>query len=144
MITIRAYEERDLEALLTVWYEASVIAHDFLPATFWAGERQAIVDEYVPIADTWMAEMDGRVVGFAALIGDELGALFVDPAHQGKGVGSALMNHVKSLRVRLTLGVFKANTRAQRFYEEHGFYIVGETVEERSRAPLVRMVCDVA
>ncbi len=139
MITIRAYEDSDQEALLRVWYESSIIAHDFMPASFWAMERQAIIDEYMPIAETWVAEEDRRVIGFHALIDNELGALFVDPARQGEGVGSALMNHAKSLRSHLTLGVFKANTRSRRFYEKHGFRPIGETVEERTGVPIIRM-----
>src|SRR5262245_56165479 len=44
----------------------------------------------------WVAEDDGRVVGFVAAIvrGDDwfLSSLFVEPVHQGRGVGPALLD----------------------------------------------------
>ncbi len=38
-----------------------------------------------------VAEVDGRVAGFAALIGGELDGLFVEPAQWRRGIGSALV-----------------------------------------------------
>ena len=63
MLIIRPYEPSDQDEMLRVWYEASVIAHHFVPPSFWAAERKAIVEEYVPIAETWVAEVDGRIIG---------------------------------------------------------------------------------
>jgi GNAT superfamily N-acetyltransferase len=83
-----------------------------------------------------VAELGGRVVGFAALRGSWLEHLYVDPGHQGLGVGSALLEW--AMRARgdgLDLRVFEANERAVRFYERHGFSLVehgdGSGNEER-------------
>jgi GNAT superfamily N-acetyltransferase len=69
-----------------------------------------------------VAEIDGRIVGFAALRGRWLEHLYVDPAHQGLGIGSELLESAITARgARLELRVFEQNEGAARFYERHGF-----------------------
>jgi GNAT superfamily N-acetyltransferase len=76
-------------------------------------------------AELWVAEEGGRVVGFAGVSGSELTHLYTDPSAQNRGVGRALLDHVKSLRPeRLELWVFQKNEGARRFYERHGFDLV--------------------
>jgi GNAT superfamily N-acetyltransferase len=73
-------------------------------------------------AELWVAEEHGRIVGFAGLSGNELTHLYTDPAAQNRGVGTALLEHVKSLHPEhLELWVFQKNEGARRFYEWHGF-----------------------
>ena len=88
---IREYRDEDLEELIEVWHRASLIAHPFLDDTFLARERGRIARVYVAAADTWVYELDAVVVGFIALIGHQVGAIFVEPALQGRGIGRALM-----------------------------------------------------
>src|ERR1700760_4493576 len=60
-----------------------------------------------------LAVLDEEPVGILVLDGDELDWLFVRPEAQGKGVGSALMDHAKTLRPDgLALWVFVSNTSA--------------------------------
>jgi ribosomal protein S18 acetylase RimI-like enzyme len=76
-------------------------------------------------AELWVAEEEGRVVGFAGVSGSELTHLYTDPSAQNRGVGRALLDHVKSLHPeRLELWVFQRNEGARRFYERHGFELV--------------------
>ncbi|MGZ8694830.1 MAG: N-acetyltransferase family protein [Gaiellaceae bacterium] len=70
----------------------------------------------------WVAERDGRVVGFIGLDAGEVTHLYVEPASQGTGIGAALMEHVMALSTGgLHLWVFQRNAAARRFYERHGF-----------------------
>ena len=41
--------------------------------------------------EIWVAEEDGRVVGFAAIGDDTLGHIYVHPDYQGRGIGIALL-----------------------------------------------------
>jgi GNAT superfamily N-acetyltransferase len=76
-------------------------------------------------AELWVLEEEGRVLGFAGVSGSELTHLYTDPPAQKRGVGRALLDHVKSLRPdRLQLWVFQKNEAARRFYERHGFQLV--------------------
>jgi len=75
--------------------------------------------------EIWVAERDGRVVGYLGLGQRTVEALYVAPGEQRSGVGQALLEHAKSLRPGyLDLWVFQANAGARRFYERHGFRLV--------------------
>jgi ribosomal protein S18 acetylase RimI-like enzyme len=63
-----------------------------------------------------------KIAGFSALNGGHLGHLYVDPAFQGIGVGSFLLERIQQSGLdAVTLYVFQRNTRARAFYERHGF-----------------------
>ncbi|MDX2381091.1 MAG: GNAT family N-acetyltransferase [Acidimicrobiia bacterium] len=118
---IRPYDAPDVEELIDAWYEASLVAHSFLPAEFFVAERDLLRTEWLPVAETYVFEQDGRVVGFIALVGDEVGGIFVRPDHQGEGIGSALMDHAVALRETLELDVFEENAIGRRFYDGYGY-----------------------
>lgn len=87
-------------------------------------------------------DQDGVLAGFAALAGNELRAIYVEPAAQGAGVGSALLEaSVEVLRAagfrEAFLWCFEANGLARAFYEGHGWALVPGASQERS-APEVR------
>ena len=136
---IRPYANDDLGDLLDVWYQASLIAHSFLPEKFFESERREIAERWLPMSETIVYEADGRVVGFLSLIGDEVGAIFVDPEHQGSGIGRALMDHASGSRASLTLNVFEANHIGRRFYDAYGFDVVGRQLNEATGYPELRL-----
>ena len=136
---IRPYQHRDLDELLDVWEQATRLAHPFFDDDFLRIERQAIAEVYLPMAETWVFLMDGRVVGFIALLGQEVGAIFVLPAVHGRGIGRALMDHARALRGYLEVEVFKANALGRRFYDRYGFEFVKEHVHEETGHPLLRL-----
>jgi ribosomal protein S18 acetylase RimI-like enzyme len=56
-------------------------------------------------------------------------SLAVDPAAQGRGLGTALLTHLETVardmgKTRLALHVVDSNTGARRLYERHGFRVV--------------------
>ena len=119
--TIRPYAEDDLASVLEVWYRASLIAHAFVPEGFFERERAEITDRLMPIAETTVYEIDDTIVGFVSTIGNEVGAIFVDPGSQGAGIGRALMDAVSVSRPYLELNVFERNEIGRRFYDAYGF-----------------------
>jgi putative acetyltransferase len=126
---IRLFRQRDTDDLIEVWYRASVIAHHFVPKDFWAQERAAIRARYLPIAETYIYEEDGRLLGFISLLEKHIGGLFIDPEAQGRGIGADLVRHAASLHGALTVNAFKLNTKALGFYRRMGFVDIGEGVE---------------
>ena len=129
---MRAYDEKDLNELLEVWYSASQVAHPFLDEAFFEQERHDIAALYLPKAETWVYEVDGAVVGFISLIGNEVGGIFVDPQYHGQGIGRALMDKAQSIRDVLELDVFEPNHVGRSFYETYGFRRVDVTVHEET------------
>ena len=136
---IRAFDELDIEGILGVWYRASLVAHPFLSEDALERERDEIVEWWLPASETFVYEMDGRVIGFLSLIGNEVGAIFVDPDLHGRGVGRALMDEARSRRPYLELGVFEANHVGRRFYERYGFRLIERRIEEATGEPELRL-----
>jgi len=136
---IRNYEEGDLIELLDAWYSASQVAHPFLSQDFFEQERRNIRDLYLPKAETWVFELEGVVVGFIALIGDEVGGIFVHSEFHGQGIGRALMDHARGIRDELELDVFEDNLVGRRFYEKYGFSQVGEHLHEETGLMQLRL-----
>jgi GNAT superfamily N-acetyltransferase len=74
-----------------------------------------------------VAELDGEIAGFAAVVGGELDGLFVEPDLWGRGIGRALAGAAthEARNRGLALSVV-ANPRARPFYEHCGFSVEGE------------------
>ena len=107
--------------------------------------RRWIRTEVVPQHDVWVAEVGGRVVGFAALRENLLGHLYVHPVEQSRSFGTALLDVVKRERPDgFRLWVFQKNEGARRFYERHGLRLVeltdGAGNEEREPDALYEWV----
>lgn len=96
-------------------------------------------DGQIERGDVIVAEIDGRLAGFAALDGGELDALFVEPERWRRGIGAALIEaSVHEARRRgLSLVTVVANPAARAFYEKCGFRVEGEA--ETRFGPAIRM-----
>ncbi len=95
-----------------------------------------------PAYGLWIAELDGRPVGYA-LVGPchlpheevtpdcgELWRIYVTRELQGAGLAARLMTEAMAWLEKpgrdIWLGVWSENHRAQKFYARHGFEKVGE------------------
>jgi len=136
---IRSFRDADLEPMLDVWQAANAVAHPFMDDAFVAQERRNIPEVYMPHADTWIFDDDGTVRGFLALIGNEVGAIFVDPAHHGAGIGRALMDHARTLHEVLEVEVFEVNAIGRRFYDRYGFTLLEKKHHEPTDQPVLRL-----
>lgn len=107
---------------------AARAAMTYLPRLHSDEETRAwIAGVMLPSSQVWVADLRGRVAGFAALRGQWLDHLYLAPAAQHGGIGGTLLDHAKKRRPRgLDLHVFQQNTGARRFYERHGFTLVAE------------------
>ncbi|UCZ55204.1 GNAT family N-acetyltransferase [Bacillus shivajii] len=86
----------------------------------------------------FVAEIKGEVVGFANFFRREseeaeLGAIYIYPVGQGKGIGSKLLDagiHELHNVSKLFVEVEKGNESGERFYEAKGFEVVKEYDED--------------
>ena len=71
--------------------------------------------------EIWGADRDGRLAGIMALKPGWIEQLYVAPARQRTGIGTAFLAHAKQAHTRLELWTFQRNDQARRFYERQGF-----------------------
>ena len=134
---LRRAEVDDADAVAAV-FSPSFETLTFLPRLHTREEDRGFVrDVVLAEQEVWVAEDDGRVVGFVALSDDTLEQLYVHPDAKGTGVGRALLAKAKERRpAGFTFWVFQANERARRFYEAGGCRVVrltdGSGNEERT------------
>lgn len=134
----------DAPALARIHLDARRGAGNSFPPPVHADEEYLphLLADVLPHAEVWIAEVHERPAGMIVLDGDLLDALYVHPEAQGRGVGTALLAHAKTLRPDgLRLWVFVSNTPARRFYRGHGFVVAGGTSgdnEERAHDLLLR------
>ena len=91
------------------------------------------------IASALVAEIGGKVAGFAVLLGGELDGLFVEPELWRLGVGAALVEAAvhEARRRGLSVVTVVADPGARRFYERCGFKVEGEA--QTRFGPAIRM-----
>jgi putative acetyltransferase len=138
-VQVREYRESDLEAVISSWEEATRLAHPFMTDDFISQERKNIVEIYLPNTDTWVVEMDNKVEGFIALMGNEVGAIFLQPDFHGRGAGKALMDKAQELHGDLEVEVFKENDIGRKFYSQYGFKLLGEKLHEPTGQQVLRL-----
>jgi chorismate mutase/ribosomal protein S18 acetylase RimI-like enzyme len=144
-LTLRQATGADAEAIADLYTAARVAAVPQMPPAMhtnaedraWMAGQLAKDDH-----EAWVAERDGRIVGYALLSPVWLDHLFIDPDLTGGGIGSALLDLVTSLRPGgFSLWVFESNTRARRFYARHGLVELERTdgSGNEEKAPDIRM-----
>jgi ribosomal protein S18 acetylase RimI-like enzyme len=87
--------------------------------------------------DMTVAEAGGVVLGVVQPMKDEINGLWVDPAAQGRGVGTTLLRHGEEVIAaagygRAWLSCSGFNPTAQRFYLKRGYREVGRESKERA------------
>jgi putative acetyltransferase len=144
---VRQARRDEADTLAVILRVAMRTAMPFLPELHTPEEDRWFVREIVfSKCDVWVAELEGRIMGFIA-VGDELVEhLYVLPDHQGAGIGTALLERAKELRpAGFRLWVFQRNTGARSFYEARGLKLVeltdGAANEEREPDALYEWRC---
>ena len=96
-------------------------------------------DRFVDAGQMWVAERQGRILGFSA--SDErdgtIWALFVDPPEQGAGLGVPLLKLACDALTRHGFGTARLTTdpgtRADRFYRRQGWVDCGLAADGEQR-----------
>ncbi len=70
---------------------------------FIAQERKNVAEIYLPNTDTWVLELDEEVKGFIALMGNEVGAIFLQPECRGKRTVLRTRKGFRGLHIAMAL-----------------------------------------
>ena len=91
------------------------------------------------VGNMWVYD-DGAIKGVIQIENSEIKKLFVEPALQGKSIGSHLLKYAIVEYKANTLWALEKNVRAIRFYKRHGFNVTTDKkLEEDTTEYLVRL-----
>jgi GNAT superfamily N-acetyltransferase len=137
-LTVRLARPEERLKLEDLQRRASMALPDYRAQLEAHPDAIALPAEQIEQGQVIVAELDGRVAGFAAVVGGELDGLFVEPELWRSGIGAALVEQAthEARRRGLALMVV-ANPHALDFYRKCGFSVEG-TAETRF-GPGIRM-----
>jgi GNAT superfamily N-acetyltransferase len=131
---VRKVRPAEREALLAIVNDAARAYRGVIPADRWREPYMPRAELEAEIADGvefWGAEEQGRLLGVMGIQDRGEVALvrhaYVATDAQGKGVGRALLGHLRGLADKpLLVGTWAAATWAIEFYRRNGFALVAE------------------
>ena len=130
---IRPSTDTDVDAIARIWHVGWQDGHTgHVPPELvrYRGLEQFHTRARTRLAETWVADADGRVVGFTVVKVDEVEQLYVDRAARGTGVAAMLIHKAQAeIRAaghrRAWLAVVAGNQRARAFYVRQGWRDAG-------------------
>lgn len=138
---IRTFRESDLSAVMEIWLDTNIKAHNFISKEYWTSNYE-MVKEILPKAEIYVYEDDAAnlIDGFIGLTDSYIAGLFVKEAAQSKGIGKQLLDHVKSLKSNISLSVYQENIRAVHFYQREQFQIQSENIDDNTNEKELIMI----
>ncbi|VTT29072.1 acetyltransferase [Klebsiella pneumoniae] len=139
-MNIRPFTEADRPFLRTLFLASRKANWTWLDDAEWQLED---FDRVTLGERVLVAEEDGHRVGFAAVLDNDnfLHSLFIDPAWQGSGAGSALLQAVQSSFTSTgALKCLAENLQAQSFYKKHGWRVVAQGESDQGEYLLMHYV----
>ena len=107
----------------------NISAHWFIEKKYWLDNFEN-VKSAISNAEVYIYKSKEKICGFIGLEQNYIAGIFVDKSLQRKGIGKALLDHVKQKHDKLSLNVYVKNEKAVRFYKREGFEISCENTDK--------------
>ncbi|WP_312692575.1 N-acetyltransferase [Caproiciproducens sp.] len=128
---IRKFKIDELETVMEIWLKTNIAAHDFIIEDYWQGNYE-LVKKMLPDATVFVYEEHNAILGFIGLTENYIAGIFIDANSQSKGIGKALLDYVKKSYSKLSLQVYKKNSRAVKFYLREDFVVSNEQTDKNT------------
>ncbi len=136
---IRRYRESDRDAVVDLFLASTIPGQDFLPPEHWQSMVPKLRESILPNAETWLVEDAGAVIAFIVVHDRVVEGIFTHPEQEGRGHGSALVEHVVGLHPTVLVELYEANQKAVAFYLSRGFEIAERRDGEIPELPKVTL-----
>jgi GNAT superfamily N-acetyltransferase len=132
MYTVRPCRKDDRSSISEIINAAAEAYRGVIPADRWHDPYMSLLELDSEISAGvvfWAYESAGEVIGVMGIQAvrdvDLIRHAYVRPGNQRRGVGAALIGHIRSLSSRqMLVGTWEAATWAIAFYRRHGFVLV--------------------
>ena len=127
-MNIRPFRDNDFPEILNIYANSKLDELSFESEEF---KLLPLDEDEIRLAELKESDIyvyeDGGVIGYGALFGSEIRALFVCPGARGKGIGKSLLDFMLlNVTGTVSLYVAKTNAPAKQLYNNFGFIITDE------------------
>ena len=125
---IRISDNNDLERIMQIWLDTNISVHKYIPQEYWTSNAK-YVKEAIQEAEVYVYEDNKEIIGFIGINKGHIEGIFVEEKYRNQGIGKELIAYCKNKYNKLTLEVYKKNTKAIKFYEREQFKPIKEDIE---------------
>ena len=140
-VRIRPAMAEDLQTLGELKLRASLALAEHVEEIKALPEARVVPGEHLPFV--FVAEEDGRILGFATVLpiedGVELEDMFVDPGHWRQGIGRALVEEAAARARAMGAKALRVVANSRGFYDACGFEQIGEVQTAFAPAPVMML-----
>ncbi len=132
MYTVRPCRKCERSVICEIINAAAEAYRGVIPADRWHDPYMSLPELDLEISAGvafWAYDHEGKVIGVMGMQSvrdvDLIRHAYVRPGNQRRGIGTALISHVRSISSRqMLVGAWAAATWAIAFYQRHGFELV--------------------
>lgn len=139
-MNIRTYIKSDLPSISEIYNLSKLDELKFEDAEFELLPLEKDEERYNKLmgSEIYVYQTQGHISGFAAVLGNEIRALFVHPNSRGEGVGKKLIEFLLSrIQSEPCLYVASSNQPAIGLYQQYGFIITDTFDTTYNQMPVV-------
>ncbi len=125
---IRISTNNDIDRIMQIWLDTNISVHKYIPQEYWTSNAK-YVKEAIQEAEVYVYEDNKEIKGFIGINKGHIEGIFVEEKYRNQGIGKELIAYCKNKYNKLTLEVYKKNTKAINFYEREQFKLIKEDIE---------------
>ena len=128
-IKIRKLESEDeLNKIMDIWLESNLDSHKFIDESYWISNFNN-VKLLIPKADVYLIYKNNNILGFTGVMDNYIAGIFIDKKYRNEGLGTLLINKLKTNYNLLILDVYKENINAYNFYMKKNFSVIDKKID---------------
>ena len=112
--------DKTIEEMMEIWLQSNAKEQSFIPKKYWSKNYKEVL-RVMGLASVYLYEDDGKILGFAGAMEQELVAICVAEGFRSMGIGTFLLDRLKDEMGVLEASVYTKNKRAMNFFDKNEF-----------------------
>ncbi len=141
MADIKPMNKADTYDVMDLWLRTTMHSNPFVEQNFWKTYYDFVKEKYINGKDAFICTDNDKVIAVACVSSDNMiTGLFVDPDYQNAGLGTEMINFLKSEYPLLHVEIYARNRKALAFAGKTGFIIDGAIRHEYNNEVMYTML----